>query len=163
MLRILTVNLLLVLTSLTSCRTQKEGAGAVPPKSNSPVVVATIERTACFGKCPMFKATFFSDGTVHYEGKRFVANEGLFTIKISNDEVNSIFAEADKLGYWGLDDRYDSSVTDFPSCITSVTKNDKTKSVYNRVGGPKSLKAFERHLESLLEEKEYVPVPSQGK
>lgn len=144
------------------CRTQMETTGATSPKSNSAIVVATIERTACFGKCPMYKATFFSDGTVHYEGKRFVPHEGLFTLKVSKDEVNSIFTEADKLGYWTLDDRYDSAVTDFPSCLTSVTENGKTKSVYDRVNGPKALKAFEQHLESLLEDKEFVPVP-QGK
>ena len=39
-------------------------------------VVITLERTACFGVCPVYKLTIYGDGRVLYDGIRFVRTEG---------------------------------------------------------------------------------------
>ena len=41
-------------------------------KTDSPVIVITLERTRCRGHCPVYKLTIVEDGTVEYEGIRFV-------------------------------------------------------------------------------------------
>ena len=39
-------------------------------------VEITLERTACFGICPVYSVTLCGDGTVRYVGERFVRVEG---------------------------------------------------------------------------------------
>src|ERR1041385_8201332 len=43
----------------------------------------TLERTACFGTCPMYKLTIDSDGTVTFNGERFTKTTGIAKGKIS--------------------------------------------------------------------------------
>lgn len=124
-------------------------------------VVASIERTACYGSCPIYRATFYSDGRVRYVGKRFVPNVGTYELQISPDDVKSIGAKAVEMGYFGLNDKYDSPVTDFPSCVTTVNDGGQSKTVFDRVDGPKALKSFEKHLDSLLEGREFKKVSEE--
>ncbi len=39
-------------------------------------VVITLERTQCFGSCPVYKLTVYGDGRVVYEGGGFVKIKG---------------------------------------------------------------------------------------
>ncbi|MCI0516543.1 MAG: DUF6438 domain-containing protein, partial [Woeseiaceae bacterium] len=36
----------------------------------------TLERTACYGTCPMYKVTIASEGAVTFEGQRFTKTIG---------------------------------------------------------------------------------------
>ena len=56
-------------------------------------MLATIQRTACYGQCPMYKATFMDNGEVVYIGRRFVDNIGTYKALLSEEEV------LDKLGF----------------------------------------------------------------
>ena len=46
----------------------------------------TLERTACFGTCPMYKVTIASDGAVTFQGQRFTKTIGTAKGKITADE-----------------------------------------------------------------------------
>lgn len=157
MMRII-ATVLLAMSVLGGCKNTE-----APTKTDTKAatVVASIERTACYGSCPIYRATFYSDGRVRYVGKRFVPNVGTFDVQVSADDVKSIEAKAVETGYFDLNDKYDSPVTDFPSCVTSFTAGGKSKSVFDRVDGPKSLKSFEKHLDSLLEGKEFKKVSEE--
>ncbi len=58
-------------------------------KSDSEIVV-TIQRTACFGACPVYSAQIYADGTVIYDGKDFVKITGKKQHKISEDRVREL-------------------------------------------------------------------------
>ena len=47
-------------------------------------VIITLERTECFGTCPVYRLTVHGDGRVVYEGIRFVEVEG--TVKTSIED-----------------------------------------------------------------------------
>ena len=63
--------LLLAATLSIGCNSNK-----TPVPSNINTVVITLERTTCFGVCPVYTLTIYGDGRVVYEGTRFVRTEG---------------------------------------------------------------------------------------
>jgi hypothetical protein len=151
----------LTLLSVQACKTNKEAASpATEPTSVSqtmtsePALLASIERTACYGQCPMYKATFLDNGEVLYVGKRFVEKIGTYRTLLSEEEVRSIEKKIVETNYFSLDSLYPTPISDFPSCITEASLNGNRKKVIDRRNPPENLKAFEKFLDSLLEGKE---------
>ncbi len=127
-------------------------------RETKPVLLASIQRTACFGQCPMYKTTYMDNGEVIHIGKRFVEKIGTYSTLLDVEEINSIKERAVEYGYFELDSLYPTPISDFPSCITEVQINGKRKRVINRRNPPDELKAFELFLDSLLEGKELKKV-----
>lgn len=148
------------------CKSNKEAASATPTTQNTeqintqtqPQMLASIERTACYGRCPVYKATFMDNGEVTYVGKHFVENIGTYKALISADDVQEIKNKITEYNYFALDSLYPTPITDFPSSITEVNYQGKLKKVINRRTPPANLKAFEQFLDSLLEGKEWEKI-----
>src|SRR5215467_173822 len=66
----------------------------------------TLERTACFGTCPVYRLTIKSDGSVTFEGERFTKTTGIATGKISPGDFHSLVNEFEKINYFSLADAY---------------------------------------------------------
>lgn len=159
------VGLALVIASV-GCKSKEQAAKPVDTvkteqttrKLSGPVAMATIERTSCFGKCPMYKTTFFDNGEVKYVGKRFVDSIGTFTTLLSEDELNGIRQMVQDVDYFKLEDAYPTPVVDFPKCLTSVNIDGKQKNILNGENAPRTLIGFERYLDSLLKGKELTKI-----
>jgi hypothetical protein len=152
-----------------SCKSNKDAATAAPITQNSvntsvqtePQILASIERTACYGQCPMYKAIFMDNGEVKYVGKRFVEKIGTYRTLLSEEEVLEIHKKVVEYDYFALDSLYPTPITDFPSCLTEVNLNGKRKKVINRRSPPDNLKAFEKFLDGLLEGKELEKISDE--
>lgn len=151
---------------VVSCKSKEQAVAAVTAESapveeklaEGPQPLATIQRTSCFGKCPMYKATFFDNGEVTYVGKRFVENVGTYTTLISVEDLESIRTMAEEVDYFGMEDAYPTPVADFPKCLTSFHLNGKDKNILNGENAPHGLISFERHLDGLLKERDWTKV-----
>jgi hypothetical protein len=97
-------------------------------------LVITLQRTACFGTCPIYKLTVYGDGRVEYEGGQFVAVEGAQTATITIDQVKALVTAFEQADYFNLPDNYTAPATDLPTTITSVTFNGQTKTIENYGG-----------------------------
>ena len=113
-------------------------------------LIAFIKRTPCYGRCPIYSASFYQSGYVVYRGERFIENQGIFTGNISQEKLISITKMARNVNYMGFEKEYDSAVTDFPTTYTSVKLDGVKKEVMNRVGGPDELKRFESYIDTIL-------------
>jgi len=113
--------------------------------------VITLERTMCFGTCPVYKLTIYGDGTIAYEGKKHVKEQGNRTTRISEDKVRELISEFERIGYFKLRDSYVArGMTDMPSAITSITIGSRTKTVghyYGDKSAPKELKELEKMID----------------
>jgi hypothetical protein len=123
------------------------------PKKNE--VVVTIQRTACFGQCPIYDASFdLGNAELRYNGKKFVSLEGEHTYSLSAEEVKSIQDGLVECNFLSLSDSYDGPISDVPSCITSVKMHQElVKEVLNRMDGPEELEKFEDLLDAILKDK----------
>ena len=113
-------------------------------------IYASIRRTPCYGRCPIYEATIYKSGLVIYDGNRFVDKIGKHYSRLTTDQLNEIVAKANEIEYFQMEDKYDSPVTDFPTTTTVLNASGKSKTISNRVGGPKSLKEYEKFLDELL-------------
>ena len=98
-------------------------------RSDSRVAVITLERTTCFGECPVYSVSIYKDGRVVYEGKEFVRIRGRQELKIPRAKVNQLLKEFEKCNFLAMDDEYPAIATDGPACITSLIINGTTKEV----------------------------------
>src|SRR5215510_2865259 len=63
-------------------------------------VVITIERTSCFGSCPVYSAQIHADGSVVYLGKRDVKEIGERRFKISQENLQELIKEFQRIDYF---------------------------------------------------------------
>ena len=134
-----------------STETQTSSTQEVSQSANQPSVLASIKRTPCYGRCPIYQLTIMDNGEVLYAGKRFVEKLGTYSGLLTSEDLKTILIKAKEANYFELEDSYDVPIADFPTCVTSVTKDGKTKRVMNKQGAPTSLKKFELYLDSLIE------------
>ena len=116
----------------------------------------TLERTACFGTCPVYKLTISGDGKIIYEGTRFVNVTGIQTSQISQDKIKDLVDEFYNINYFALNDKYDALITDMPTTITSITIDGRTKKVINYYGAPKKLNELENKIDEITDSKKWV-------
>ena len=106
--------------------TCSDGGDSTP---NATDAVITLLRTECFGSCPAYKVTILGDGTVSYEGRRFVAVEGHQTAQIDPEDVRQLVAQFYEIDYFSLQDSYECPVTDLPTAVTAISIAGDSKSV----------------------------------
>jgi uncharacterized protein DUF6438 len=148
-----------VLLLLGSCaRSQSpaaEGSLAV-----APLPAITLERTACFGGCPVYTLSVFHTGEVQYEGKAHVRKVGAAAGKVPRERVDALLSELERGGYFTFADRYTSPestcgryATDSPSAITSVKVGGRTKRIVHDYGcgaAPGALVVLERRIDEAV-------------
>ena len=143
-------------TSATNTNTETQSSAA-------PSALATIERTSCFGSCPIYKVTVMDNGELIFVGKRFVERIGTYTTLLTEDDLKALRQMAEDVSYFKMQDTYPTLVSDFPKCITSVNIDGKKKSILNGENAPRDLIGFERYLDGLWKGKELEKVSESVK
>jgi len=98
------------------------------PAQQAPVEIV-LSRTACYGFCPDYTVAISGDGTVRYEGRRFVNVVGERTATIPRADVERLLARFDSIGFERLRDQYRAPITDLPTYTIQLTRNGRTKTV----------------------------------
>ena len=118
--------------------------------ANSTDVEIKLEKTACYGPCPVYSVIIYGDGTVLYDGVNHVGNIGKSTHQISEEHVDDLVAMIYKLNYFSLKDRYAAGWTDDSTVITSVRIDNDQKTVTNYGHyGPDRLHEIEKKIDDL--------------
>ena len=124
-----------------------------------------LQRTSCYGPCPVYTVTIDARGTVTYEGERSVRAAGRRTARVDPSVVARLLARADRIQFFELRDAYrviehpdgtSTMVTDQPTKIVTLTVNGRTKKVEDYVGAPESLAEFEREIDAAAGTKRWV-------
>lgn len=110
-----------------------------------------LERTACFGTCPIYVLSIFEDGTVIYEGKKWVDKEGIYKSSVEKEVLDKIKHQADVFKFYSMNTVYDNTnVTDLPTTITALKADEGFKVVVNRYEGPENLAILESYIDNLV-------------
>ena len=111
--------------------------------------IISLEKTACFGTCPIFTINIFNNGKVIYYGKKFVKKLGNLYLELNQKEINKILNKAKEINFNNLKSEYTENISDLPTTYVSI--NNKT--IKNYYGAPKELKDLEKLIESIILEK----------
>lgn len=124
--------LLLVFTCMLSCKPQKHYTRQ--PDKNGKAILS-IERTPCFGACPVYTATLYENGLLLYNGKRFTPAIGCQYALISKSEIKKLCQWIEDDGIFLFKDKYpeeDVAPTDLPSCLIYYRNHKREKRILDR-------------------------------
>jgi hypothetical protein len=158
--RIIPFITLIVMACTAACHaTSPSSYGGDPPSSHEPL--ATLERTACFGFCPIYKVTIFRDGVVEYEGKQFVKIQGQAIGRLSAQQLAQLRELFRRNGYLQLASAYDRlNATDLPWAYTSYSPvPDQTKSIRHYLGdwsAPPALTRVEEGIDRIVNIEQWI-------
>lgn len=151
--------------ALAACGSKRDAAlGAAAPQhyggaGPADSLFLSLERTPCLGPCKGYRIVVYRSGLSTYEGITNMEKMGPHRGRIGPDTLARILAEAERIGFFDLRDRYDAEVTDLPSTIIRLVADGRDKQVTGRYGQPETFKAFARQLDEWLLPVPWVPVP----
>jgi len=111
-------------------------------------VTITMERSACFGECPIYRVAVRGDGTVDYDGEDFVAVAGKHRAKVPVAVMMQLVEEFRKARFFSLLPRYASQVTDAASTKIGIAFDGYAAEVLDYVGEPVGMPSVVRKLEA---------------
>ena len=156
------LRMVIAVAGLSACHSSTPAPVPRPEASTSSADSTTavaLERTACYGSCPVYALSITRSGVVRFEGKKFVEHAGTDSTRIPAAAVDSLVAELSAAGFFGFDDRYTSGApacglyaTDLPSAVTSVTGGGRSKRIEHDHGctnAPKELARLENRIDEV--------------
>lgn len=126
------------------------------PFANNPDTVIYLEKTACFGSCPVFSATILANGEVFYRGKENVEKIGFYTAKIDKRQIQLIDAKLLAIGFFDLAGQYpedeNNIILDFPWIYLFSELKDRQNHIAINNGAPAELLDFIDFVEHKLDD-----------
>ena len=132
----------------------------VTPKPRK-LLVASIKKTGCFGKCPTYEAQLFSDGQVLYKGTAHVDRIGTYEAVPGMDKADEVMRKAMEINFFDFESRYPKDgplIADASNTITFIRSGRLEKEVFNNHDAPKELRDFESYLVDFFNGLKYVKV-----
>ncbi len=127
----------------------------------------SLLRTRCYGTCPAYRVQIFGDGTVIYEGEKFVTQIGKRTAKIPKESVERLVASFRDADFYSLHNEYKQSASDIPTFEVSIEIDGLNKKVkdYNGlfVGMPFSVVKLEQLTDEVGNTKQWTGVAKSGR
>ncbi|WP_299757470.1 DUF6438 domain-containing protein [uncultured Pontibacter sp.] len=135
---------------LSSCTKVKSQINQVQAQVQ-PQKLLLFQKTPCYGTCPAYNATFYTDGSVFYEGFRYAPVQDTLTLQLSKEQLQTLKITVKDLDYTSLKDNYLSPYTDLPSSYLTFYEQDKeVRRIKHQQEGPKQLQEFIKELEQLV-------------
>ena len=125
------------------------------PQAATPVKI-TLERTACYGRCPVYEVTVDDTGRVTYNGHQYVRVSGRRTAMIDRAAVAKLVADIERAGFFELKNSYEAMVTDNPTVFVTVEIGDRKKRVRDYVAGPRVLRELQREIDRVTNSRRWV-------
>lgn len=135
--------------------------------------VITLERTGCFGTCPIYKLKISANGSLIYEGQMYIKTKGIVKSTLSQEQLRELISEFEKAKYFSLRDSYEAAPdgcpafwTDNPAAITSIQMKGKKKSISHYYGCreqgvdgvvyPQELYKLESRIDEIVNSKQWI-------
>ena len=127
----------------------------------------SMERTPCYGKCPVFTIAIAGDGNASFDGKTNVVKTGNATASVPAALAASLLEQADAIGVVSMADKYKEGlpscggyVSDLPTVTLTVRRGGSTKTVAADYGCqkiPKALRPLHARLDSIARALGWIP------
>lgn len=125
------------------------------PTGNETEVSIQMERTACYGKCPVYTLTIEPNGNVTFEGRQYTSTVGKAEAKLEREKIVELIAAIHKADYFSLNDSY---VDESDGCPVTATDSPSVH-LKIRLG---SYERSTRHYYGCLEKADgYRPYPAE--
>ena len=129
---------------LAPCNSGKKATTTASDNSKLEIV---YQRTACFGKCPIYTLTINgSTKTATFKGEQNTDKIGTFSKSMTDDELTQLVNAFESANFNSLNDDYLGTITDFPMVLITYSNKGKTKRIRDRSDAPAELHTLEKIL-----------------
>jgi len=118
-------------------------------------VLVSLERGACFGRCPIYLVEVRSDGAVHFKGERNVKVTEPVDVQLDAAQLAKLTARFEQSGFAGWSDFTNHQVTDQATVVLTF----KGKTVHHYLGdekAPDELGRLERDVDAIIGTERWV-------
>jgi len=116
-----------------------------------------LERTGCFGTCPIYRVSLFRGGRAELHGVRYMERIGDFEGKVNVFDYGKLCYLLKRLGFDQLPLRFTADWTDSPTYIVTAVAGDSTKAVSDYSGvGPIELWAVQEAIDAVRQRIEWT-------
>ncbi|MBN8573877.1 MAG: DUF6438 domain-containing protein [Candidatus Kapaibacterium sp.] len=153
-----------VMSCVSGCVTVKHQEQQTVQEDISDVRII-MQRTPCFGTCPVYTVTVTGRGDVQFMGTQFVSKEGESRKQVPVDSVRTLIGMFKDIQFTTLKDEYeDRAMSDAPSAIVTYATKDRSKTVKHYLGdmsAPEQLKKLEQAIDRIAKVHEWVESPKE--
>ena len=121
-------------------------------------VVFFLQKTSCFGECPVYTLKVYSNGDVFLNGESYIPYLGCHKSLLSSANLQSLKEKFSKSQFFGFKDQYYEGVTDLPTTYIYYRDGRLKKKVMDYYGSPQELKDLELLLEKLVDQLKWKPI-----
>ncbi len=144
----------MVVLLVSACAQQKSTASAKnkgnTTKAGNNITQIVMDRTACYGTCPVYSLEINSDGSVKYTGRSFVDYEGVYTTTISTKKIEEIFTAFENHDVDTCSNEYNSMMQDVPGIFYNIRYGKKKQNITNAHFGPQFLIDLANKIDSVI-------------
>lgn len=160
------VVILFLISIIASCKS-KEKMATSSSAANDTILLASVERTPCFGRCATYKLSIYQSGYAVYHGKRNVKNVGYFSTRIAKEQTEQLRQYIIDNNILDLNDNYvNPHIADYPTTFTEANLNGRYKHIKETdPEAPKIVKSFAKYVDSFFNDStQWIPlnVPEEG-
>ena len=144
--------LLLLLLFIASCQTIKPD---VKHLEKNGTLLLSMERTPCYGRCPVYTINMYQNGLLVYNAQKFTDTTGRFYTVLSKQKMEELKNRFTTVGFFSMANTYPDKVktpTDLPSCILFYNNGTQQKTITDkRWQTPETLTTLEKTVDSLVD------------
>jgi hypothetical protein len=126
------------------------------PRSN---VLAALERTRCSGSCPAYRVTVRADGTVDFDGERFVMQPGHHVAQLTPEQLRALIEAFERANYGSFSPSYqDERLSDEPAAILWYAGKE-VRHDRGEIDAPAELTALEDSFDRIVDVDRWLADP----
>ena len=149
------ITLTLAALLLFGCQSSPEVKKDTAALQSAAGVLVSLERGACFGRCPIYVVEVRTDGAVHFKGERNVKVTEPVEVKLDAGQLEKLTTRFEQSGFSGWKDFDDRQVTDQATVVLTF----KGKTVHHYLGdekAPDELGRLERDVDAIIGTERWV-------
>lgn len=108
-----------------------------------------MNRTACFGRCPVYSVEIYQNGLVRYSGELFTDHQGVYEKNIGKTKAQNLMKQFAKYRVDTCSNQYTSRIADLPGILFNIKYGSTTKRINNAHFGPDFLRTLAADVDSL--------------
>jgi hypothetical protein len=120
--------------------------------------IIRMDKSACFGTCPIYTMLVFDNGMVEYRGDKFCEKLGIYEKQLSDEEFSIVTSLLKEIDFESLEERYDANLMDAQITTFNFSYNNVSKKVRGIYSWPKSLKELDKALSSIGETEDWKTI-----
>ncbi len=117
--------------------------------TTAPEALVSLERTPCFGACPVYVVSVLSDGTTRFEGKRHVKITEPVEVKLEASVLEKLKAAFEKSEFAKWPDYTRTSVSDMPTVVLTY-EGHTVRHYRGDEKAPPELTALEDEVDAII-------------